>query len=112
MASFLKTAPATARLHWISAELYPLTAEDLKQAHAFWPELAEYAELLQKNYPLPISGFHRLNLHPRISMDLFPGDAASNLSPLTGKVDAWCLDGFAPSKNPSMWTEQLFTALA
>ena len=112
MASFLKTAPATARLHWISAELYPLTPEDLKQAHAFWPELAEYAELLQKNYPLPISGFHRLNLHPRISVDLLLGDAGSNLSALTGKIDAWCLDGFAPSKNPSMWTEQLFTALA
>jgi len=112
MASFLKTAPATARLHWISTELYPLTPEDLKQAHAFWPELAEYAELLQKNYPLPISGFHRLNLHPRISVDLLLGDAGSNLSALTGKVDAWCLDGFAPSKNPSMWTEQLFTAIA
>ncbi|GLR65209.1 bifunctional tRNA (5-methylaminomethyl-2-thiouridine)(34)-methyltransferase MnmD/FAD-dependent 5-carboxymethylaminomethyl-2-thiouridine(34) oxidoreductase MnmC [Marinospirillum insulare] len=111
MASFLKTAPVTARLHWISTELYPLTPEDLKQAHAFWPELAEYAELLQKNYPLPISGFHRLNLHPRITLDLLLGDAATNLSGLAGRVDAWCLDGFAPSKNPSMWTDNLFSAI-
>ena len=112
MASFLKAAPATARLHWISTELYPLTPDDLKRAHAFWPELAEFAQLVQENYPLPISGFHRLNLHPRITVDLLLGDAASNLSALAGKVDAWCLDGFAPSKNPSMWTEQLFTSLA
>lgn len=111
MASFLKMAPATARLHWISTELYPLTLDDLKRAHAFWPELAALAQSLQKNYPLAVSGFHRLNLHPRISVDLLLGDAGSNLSGLTGKVDVWCLDGFAPSKNPSMWTEQLFMAL-
>lgn len=112
IASFLKTAPATARLHWISTELYPLTPSDLKRAHAFWPEFSDLAQLVEENYPLPISGFHRLNLHPRITVDLLLGDAASNLSALAGKVDAWCLDGFAPSKNPSMWTEQLFTALA
>lgn len=112
MASFLKAAPANARLHWISTELYPLSSDDLKRAHAFWPELAALAQLLQENYPLAISGFHRLNLHPRVTVDLLLGDAASNLSGLNGKVDAWCLDGFAPSKNPSMWTEQLFTAIA
>jgi len=112
MASFLKTAPATARLHWISTELYPLSLEDLKRAHTFWPEFSDLAQLVEENYPLPISGFHRLNLHPRITVDLLLGDAASNLSALAGKVDAWCLDGFAPSKNPSMWTEQLFTSLA
>lgn len=112
MASFLKTAPATARLHWISTELYPLTPDDLKRAHAFWPELLELAQLLQENYPLAISGFHRLSLHPRVTVDLLLGDAGSNLSGLAGKVDAWCLDGFAPSKNPGMWTEQLFIALA
>lgn len=111
MVSFLKNAPANARLHWISTELYPLTPQDLKQAHAFWPELAKYAELLQQNYPLAISGFHRLNLHPRITLDLLLGDAATNFSVLDGKVDAWCLDGFAPSKNPGMWTKELFEAV-
>ncbi|EMV2961399.1 FAD-dependent 5-carboxymethylaminomethyl-2-thiouridine(34) oxidoreductase MnmC, partial [Serratia marcescens] len=28
------------------------------------------------------------------------------------QVDAWFLDGFAPAKNPDMWTEQLFAAMA
>lgn len=111
MASFLKNAPATARLHWISTELYPLTPEDLQQAHAFWPEFAEYAQLLQHNYPLAIAGFHRLNIHPRITVDLLLGDASANLNALDSKVDAWCLDGFAPSKNPEMWTAELFAAI-
>ncbi|MDX7019452.1 MnmC family methyltransferase, partial [Klebsiella aerogenes] len=31
---------------------------------------------------------------------------------LHNKVDAWFLDGFAPSKNPQMWSETLFQAMA
>ncbi|SFX30321.1 bifunctional tRNA (5-methylaminomethyl-2-thiouridine)(34)-methyltransferase MnmD/FAD-dependent 5-carboxymethylaminomethyl-2-thiouridine(34) oxidoreductase MnmC [Marinospirillum alkaliphilum] len=112
MQVFLQVAPATARLHWVSTELYPLTPDDLQRAHAFWPALAEYAACLQQCYPLPVSGFHRLQLHPRITLDLLLGDAAENLSQLQASVDAWCLDGFAPGKNPGMWTEQLFAALA
>ena len=27
---------------------------------------------------------------------------------MNGKIDAWFLDGFAPSKNPDMWNEQLY----
>lgn len=90
MKLFLKTAPATARLHWISTEACPLTPEDLQKAHTFWPELAEYAALLQKNYPLAISGFHRLNLHPRVTVDLLLGDASINLNAVDAKIDAWC----------------------
>lgn len=109
---FLQVAPPQARLHWISTELFPLTPEDLQQAHRHWPELAEAASWLQAVYPLPIAGFHRLQLHPRITLDLLLGDAGTNLAGLDGPVDAWCLDGFAPGKNPGMWTETLFQALA
>ncbi|MGS6239751.1 MnmC family methyltransferase, partial [Enterobacter hormaechei] len=28
------------------------------------------------------------------------------------KVDAWFLDGFAPAKNPDMWSPHLFSAMA
>lgn len=27
-------------------------------------------------------------------------------------MDAWFLDGFAPAKNPDMWTQDLFSAMA
>lgn len=36
------------------------------------------------------------------------GDAAECYSKLHAEVDAWYLDGFAPSKNPEMWSPQLF----
>ncbi|STT04152.1 5-methylaminomethyl-2-thiouridine-forming enzyme mnmC [Klebsiella michiganensis] len=31
---------------------------------------------------------------------------------LNQQVDAWFLDGFAPAKNPDMWTAELFAAMA
>ncbi|WP_114417218.1 bifunctional tRNA (5-methylaminomethyl-2-thiouridine)(34)-methyltransferase MnmD/FAD-dependent 5-carboxymethylaminomethyl-2-thiouridine(34) oxidoreductase MnmC [Marinospirillum perlucidum] len=112
MQEFLNQAPPQARLHWITTELYPLQPQDLRLAHSHWPELAQLSQNLQDHYPLPIAGFHRLHIHPRITLDLLLGDAAENLSALAGKVDAWCLDGFAPGKNPGMWTPELFQALA
>ena len=34
------------------------------------------------------------------------------LQQVDGQIDAWFLDGFAPSKNPDMWNEQVFAQLA
>ncbi len=105
------------RLHFISFEKFPLTAADLRTAHGHWPELAEFAEALQQQWPLPVPGCHRLLLaQGRITLDLWFGDI-NELIPqlddtLTNQVDAWFLDGFAPSKNPDMWTQQLFNAMA
>ncbi len=105
------------RLHFISFEKFPLTAPDLAAAHAHWPELAELAQALQAQWPLPFSGCHRLLLDEgRVTLDLWFGDINETLSQLddsaNGKVDAWFLDGFAPAKNPEMWTQALFTGMA
>ncbi len=105
------------RLHFISFEKFPLTADDLAAAHAHWPELAELAQALQAQWPLPFSGCHRLLLDEgMVTLDLWFGDINDTLSQLddsaNGKVDAWFLDGFAPAKNPDMWTQQLFNGMA
>ncbi|MDE1481169.1 bifunctional tRNA (5-methylaminomethyl-2-thiouridine)(34)-methyltransferase MnmD/FAD-dependent 5-carboxymethylaminomethyl-2-thiouridine(34) oxidoreductase MnmC [Xenorhabdus bovienii] len=105
------------RLHYISFEKYPLTTADLKTAHQRWPELQVFSEELCQQWPLPLAGCHRLMLNNgAITLDLWFGDVNDLLprinSNLTGKIDAWFLDGFAPSKNPQMWSEQLFTAMA
>ncbi|MEW7311769.1 bifunctional tRNA (5-methylaminomethyl-2-thiouridine)(34)-methyltransferase MnmD/FAD-dependent 5-carboxymethylaminomethyl-2-thiouridine(34) oxidoreductase MnmC [Buttiauxella gaviniae] len=116
---FCKNQPQATlkRLHFISFEKFPLTAKDLSAAHAHWPELAEFAAQLQQQWPLPMAGCHRLLLADgRITLDLWFGDI-NELIPqlddtLNNQVDAWFLDGFAPSKNPDMWTPQLFSAMA
>ncbi|HDR2159065.1 TPA: bifunctional tRNA (5-methylaminomethyl-2-thiouridine)(34)-methyltransferase MnmD/FAD-dependent 5-carboxymethylaminomethyl-2-thiouridine(34) oxidoreductase MnmC [Enterobacter cancerogenus] len=105
------------RLHFISFEKFPLTAHDLKLAHQRWPELAPWAEQLQAQWPPALGGCHRLVLDGgRVTLDLWLGDINDLTDKLDDsmrqKVDAWFLDGFAPAKNPDMWSQHLFNAMA
>lgn len=121
---WLETAPASAQLHFITVEKYPLNKADLTRALALWPGLKPLADLLIEAYPCFVGrGFHRLNfMDGRIKLTLIIDDAAEGFARLlasdhplferTGpKADAWFLDGFAPAKNPQMWSGQLFSSI-
>ncbi|MEF1212763.1 FAD-dependent 5-carboxymethylaminomethyl-2-thiouridine(34) oxidoreductase MnmC, partial [Vibrio alginolyticus] len=89
----------------------------LKKAHEAWPELAEYAEKLQKHYPAAVPECHRIVLEDgAITLDLWFGDIKDCMPQVPyneqGLIDAWFLDGFAPSKNPEMWNQGLFNNMA
>ncbi len=120
MAAFLEQAPQTgngSRLHFISFEKYPLTQGDLRKALAAWPELSSLSQDLIAQWPIPVSGCHRLIFADgRIRLDLWLGDIKDMMPQLPhhaeGLVDAWYLDGFSPAKNPEMWTQALFDGLA
>lgn len=102
-------------LHIITTEKFPLSKTDLAQALSVWTELAGLSQQLIDNYPPPLSGCHRLNwFDERLTIDLWLGDATSSLSQVTGqgKVDAWLLDGFAPSCNQELWSESLLAQIA
>lgn len=105
------------RLHFVSFEKFPLQAQDFARAHAAWPELAPWAEKLHRQWPPLLAGCQRLLFdNGRVTLDLWLGDVNELLpdldDALQGQVDAWFLDGFAPAKNPDMWTPQLFNAMA
>ncbi|MEL7291007.1 MAG: bifunctional tRNA (5-methylaminomethyl-2-thiouridine)(34)-methyltransferase MnmD/FAD-dependent 5-carboxymethylaminomethyl-2-thiouridine(34) oxidoreductase MnmC [Pseudomonadota bacterium] len=104
-------------LHFVSFEKYPLSKSDLEKAHQAWPELAEFASKLQQYYPIAVPECHRIVLDDgAITLDLWFGDIKQCLPqvpvPEQGLVDAWFLDGFAPSKNPDMWSQTLFDGMA
>ena len=110
---FELTARPDARLHFISVEKYPLTRDDLQRALALWPELTRYSEQLLAAYFAIHPGFQRLQLdNGRVTLTLLIGDALEQLPQLDARIDAWFLDGFAPAKNPDMWTPELFAQLA
>jgi len=110
---FETLAPRDARLHFVSVERFPLTAADLAQALTLWPELAPYSAALQRQYRAIHPGFQRLILgEGRITLTLLIGDVLERLPELDARCDAWFLDGFAPAKNPEMWTPALFAELA
>jgi len=109
-----QTAPAGAQLHFVSVEKYPLHPHDLAKALALWPQLQPFtAELLRAYPPLLAAGAHRLQFG-NVHLTLVIGEASEAFRALRlqrerdRSVDAWFLDGFAPAKNPAMWSEALF----
>jgi len=108
-----RTREPGAQLHIFSIEAYPLTVEEARRALAAWPELADVAEPMLAQWPRRSRGFHRLDF-PALgaSLDLAVMDAAEALEAWSGHADAWFLDGFAPARNPGMWSEPVLQALA
>lgn len=118
-------SPNRPRLHIISTEKYPLTHADLSRSLESWKQrddsLSPLITQLLTQYPTLVSGCHRLHLDDDITLDLWLGDAVLSLQNLSSTqsmpfnkahVDAWYLDGFTPSCNESLWTEQIFEQIA
>lgn len=101
------------RLQIFSVEAHPLAADEARRALAVWPELDDVARRLLAAWPRRARGFHRIAL-PDLDavIDLAIGEAADGLMMWQGRADAWFLDGFAPAKNPAMWSPDLMALVA
>jgi len=108
-----RTREIGARLNIFSIEAHPLTADEAGRALTAWPELGDLADLLISRWPRRARGFHRIDL-PELgaTLDLAVMDAAGALAEWTGRADAWFLDGFAPARNPGMWSEAVLAGVA
>lgn len=105
------------RLHYWSIDRQPLRARELERALRPWPQLAPLLSELLRVYPPPLCGVHRRVLDGgRLVLDCVWAEAAQALEDLAGHrrpvADAWYLDGFAPSRNGSMWSPALLATLA
>lgn len=125
------TAPPECRLHYIAVEKHPLRPDELTRALALWSELSDYSQQLLAAYRNNYIGSHRSSFQRlefgNIRLSLIIADAALGLSALFANphndfaspywcqenkaIDAWFLDGFAPAKNPDMWSESLFNTI-
>jgi tRNA 5-methylaminomethyl-2-thiouridine biosynthesis bifunctional protein len=106
---------APGRLHYLSIEGFPLSREDM--AAATQAELQPLGSALQAAYPPPLPGMHRLLFDDgSVCLDLLLLQLPAALEILIGlpdlAIDAWYLDGFAPSRNPEMWTAELFRSMS
>lgn len=100
------------RLHYVAIEQHPFHATDLAQVHASYPEVASLSAELVTHWPPLTPGSHRLVLNGgRVILTLFFGDARKLLPQLSGPFDAVYLDGFAPSKNPELWSPEFLSDL-
>lgn len=108
---FLHHAPANTRLYFTSIERHPLSKPDLETALAFFPSLSQFTEQLVSLWPHLSQGMHRLQFG-RVVLTLCFDDVEDAMPELASPVDAWYLDGFAPSKNPQMWQPYLYRNMA
>ncbi len=100
---------APRRLHFVSVEGHPVDAISLRRVHGADP----LADALAAHWPPPLAGLHRLHFDDgRVTLTLAFGDAADLLPRLVLRADAIYLDGFAPAKNPSMWSPVVLAAVA
>jgi tRNA 5-methylaminomethyl-2-thiouridine biosynthesis bifunctional protein len=106
-------APRGAFLSYLSVEAHPLTPSDLARSlQGLGIPQTDIRRLLEQ-YPPSVTGLHRLHFpEERVALTLVYGDATPSLAQVRGFVDAWFLDGFAPSRNPEMWNLALFRQLA
>jgi tRNA 5-methylaminomethyl-2-thiouridine biosynthesis bifunctional protein len=103
-----RTRPANGRLNVLSVEAFPMSADAAARALSDWPEIAEVSSALLAAWPDGRRGFHRIDLPEfHASFDLAVMDAAEALADWRGSADAWFLDGFAPAKNPGMWSAEV-----
>lgn len=119
-ALFDEMAPVTthpdARLDFVSFELYPLHRDQIASALEPWAARLGQARIdaMLRDYPIRATGWHWIELSPRVTLTLIFDDVNAAISRVVvpGGVDAWFLDGFAPAKNPQMWTDTVFNAMA
>ena len=103
---------ATARLHLVSFEGALIPREHAARIHSAWPELAGLSETLRANWPDRAYGMQRIALPDGVTLTLAIGDVAETLPQARMSADAWFLDGFAPAKNPAMWTPEVLAHVA
>jgi tRNA 5-methylaminomethyl-2-thiouridine biosynthesis bifunctional protein len=121
---WLKHSQSHQHLHFVTVEKFPISKDNLATALSHWPELKELADILIEHYPPLVDGWHVIHLpNPnqtdngeaiggQIVLHLYLGDIHEWLPKIEAKVDAWFLDGFAPAKNPEMWSDRLFLQMA
>lgn len=99
------------RLVYVAIEKHPVSVGDLQRVHAAspWPELVH--EWLAA-WPPATPDLHAVDLDQgRVMLRLAFGDIAYWLPQLMLQADAFYLDGFAPARNPAMWSADVLQRL-
>ena len=106
-------------LHYISAEKYPLSINELQNVYempafcALKDELGALFASFYEQYEIIAGELVRLKfaLSCEIILDIYFGDILDFLDECDFRAHIWYLDGFSPAKNPAMWQEGFLNRL-
>lgn len=101
------------RLNYVAVENHPFSEESLATLHSRYQGFAALSLELRAKWPMLVPGIHRIWLDGgRVLLTLALGDAGDLLKKLAVLPDAIYLDGFAPARNPGMWSPAVIKAIA
>ncbi|MEM6887535.1 MAG: tRNA (5-methylaminomethyl-2-thiouridine)(34)-methyltransferase MnmD [Pseudomonadota bacterium] len=100
---------AGAPLRFTSFEAFPMRPEEMARTIAPFDPVSQLAGILVDRLR---TGVKEVEVLPNAHLCLKLGDARARLPEWDGLADAWFLDGFAPTKNPELWTPSLMTAVS
>lgn len=110
-----QTNPSS-HLNYYSVEQFPIQTSDLERIYQELELESNLAKQLIDNYPPILPGIFPIKITANITLYLifYPLEKALKEIALNEnqKIDAWFLDGFAPSKNPTMWHKGLWHFMA
>lgn len=94
-------------LRYTGFEAYPMEARDMARALSRFPELGAEAEALVEHWAAAPAWKSN-----EVEAEVLIGPAQKTLPRWRGRADAWFLDGFAPARNPDLWTPDLMAEVA
>ncbi|APE42178.1 FAD-dependent oxidoreductase [Sulfitobacter alexandrii] len=100
--AFARACPG-GTLDFTSFEAFPLSRADMVRAHRAFPDFGGKREALSDCW----TGTGGAMTLPGLRLNVITGDARQTLPGWQGAADAWFLDGFAPAKNPELWSADL-----
>ena len=114
---FLRYAPRSSRLRFISCENAPLQHDVLATVLARLDFQHRLVSEFLYDYPPLVAGIHRRGwANDKIELTLLFTTAEAAFQEFktsdTQGVDAWILDGFTPDRNPDMWDPVILRDLA
>lgn len=102
-----ETRSPKGHLSFTSFELYPMPRAAIDKALSRWRELDAERQALTALWPDAPQGHVTLDLDAQTRLTVVCGPALEGLAAWPDRFDAFYLDGFAPSRNPDMWSQEL-----
>lgn len=97
-------------LHFHSFELFPMKGEEIDRALSRWPQIDAERKALVAAWPAidgDTKGAITIRTDDQTTLTVHCGPALEGVEKAPVTFDAWYLDGFAPSRNPAMWSAEL-----
>ena len=103
---------ADVKINYFTIEKHPLSKDLLYDFYIENKMRNEGLSGFLKSYGNFVDGLNNVTLTEKVGVDFYKGDVNGAMNELPNEVDVWFLDGFSPSLNPQMWTDEIFETMA